>query len=475
MFNHRTSKRAVLSTALSITAALSVGAECAAPRFALEQPLAVHNGTAWKTVTAGQHVVVFRDNPPMGGTVSFTEDGLIRGHNPRTDGLPDLRAFTSGGASILNNFVFEQTQFRIHGESLQFHRDAVNDGDLGVGPWGPVQSYANQVGLERFPWRSGGLQLAPGRSTPIRLERRYRTGDPYKGYAWAWQELSSGSVELHPRVRVVNVVVGVLNIDGITTDGGGRTQRVREPIIDPADTRGFHECSLRPTPECLRNRFDARDAQAWFDGRSIDNRLTTVSSGGHLGAAMFDRDVRSRFSYEEADASPRFGRDIRAQDPDTVFAQCARYGNDVVQFRLHTFVERPIVNEDRQVQCRPWPLDRPLSGNNWQCIADAASVLRTRARVSRDTLVIIVADQYAAGNGEAALNDPSAIVSLRGFQAGGWHTVAHEIGHVLGLDHVPLSANLMFPVSGAFDPQLDAAQCATVYQRAAGLSQWQGQ
>ena len=150
----------------------------------------------------------------------------------------------------------------------------------------------------------------------------------------------------------------------------------------------------------------------------------------------------------------------------------ARYdGERVAQVFRQTELEvttvsvEQMTHSDAKASYNVGACDRNEATDNGPLTADQTDLLRDRPNVPATDIVLYVVDFLAPAHTTGCANyipgRPAAIVSL---DAGplDW---AHEVAHVLGLEHVNDKANLMYPDdSRSSTPVLTAQQKTTIYQ-----------
>ena len=383
----------------------------------------VHTGTEWRELADGNHILTYRDNPPMTGVLSL-DPGTVFGAPTGTYPL------------VANPFwrthaiyqIWSNSDHKFTGTGIRTFRDADNpEGELGIAAAGRPRTEREAWSRTRF--HANGLQLEPAVPVNLMLLRRG------KGRPWTTVGNANGTVQLAAGTVIVPVAIALLHEEG------------------------------RITPQ-----IDLATAQVWFDGRAA-NRVR-ISAGEESSEAMIlDQDAHPGWSVDRL-MEPGTGR-LRthgfAQDPDLVWSQCGRY-NANIQFRLvrHGTIEA----SSSRGRCRTPSTSTPLSGELGPCVGGWAEELR---RVTGDSTpaitIVFTADRTTAGVAEA-------------FETGihvGWgqvlasgndqtRTLAHEIGHVFGFDG-PLGVfnddnripgNLM----NAGGPDLTREQCEVAYRRA---------
>jgi hypothetical protein len=397
-------------------------------------PVAVDTGNGWGQIRTGRPLVTHRDNPPIWGYLRF--DGDVRpGARPQGPAL-------AHDSSLTAYSIWNRTEFRFTAPEGATYQDDFNDGFLGVAAVGGGVANGN------VRYHAGGLLLSPGRDTRITLQQHEFEGQPYEG-AWRWREFpnasAAGDIRLDPRTAVVPV--HVLLVD------------------EPNQPRWGVSEAL---------------AQLWFDGRTVDRRMTSTSAGGSLNAFVADQDPRPDYGRGITEPwGPDANRGITSstaiQQIDSVWCRCGvAYGKNI-QFRLIGF--QHVASNTGSARCaNASRITDHLVAQT--CVRSWIAAARRDAPGSERAIWVAFLHNYRASGsavGQAFLGD-GIIVSDQGLAGhiGARHpetTIAHELGHILGGQSYQFNdgyhpANVSENLMNDGSPVLTSEQCDIAYAAA---------
>lgn len=391
-------------------------------------PVAVHTGNSWTIMRDGNRITTYRDNPPLSGLLDISPGQIVR--TPAES--PYFRVVNR---SLEAAFIWDRVDFRFDGSvGRTFQSDQNGEGFLGISPVGTLPS--SRLPLAR--WHSNGLLLRPGEPVNLQLQKRRFVGQPYTGQ-WQWQNVPSaaGSIVLDQSTIIVGVTVIVV-------------RQTNEPMS---------------TNRAL--------ADLWFDGRTVDRLGQSLSSGGNLNSYITDHDQRSTWDPNRFD-DPNQGRTVGAlgQEIDSVWCYCGIHYRQNIQFRLVRY------REIRSDEIPNYPSDiGTISATQLPYWVGAAlarvNQLESVPADAPPTIPIVIIRNYGrTGVAQAwqqgiIMGETDVFSNIGSFFP--QHTIAHELGHVLGfgsllfLDGGGGPNNLMSNSA----PILNNEQCAIAY-RAAG-------
>jgi len=410
----------IKSIILSIIIALVNLCVSCDPNDARNAEVAVHTGGGWIIMRAGNRITTYRDNPPLSGFIDISPGQIVQTPS-------DSPYFRVENRNLTAAFIWDRIDFRFDGSfGKTFQSDQNADGFLGISPAG------TQLGR----WHSNGLLLRPGEAVRLQLQRRRFVGEPYRGQ-WQWQSVGAGgSIVLEQNTIIVGVTVIVV-------------RQGEERLV---------------TNHAL--------AELWFDGRTVDRLGQVLSDAGNMNSYITDQDQRSTWDPNQFD-NPNQGRTVSAlaQEIDSVWCYCGVHYRQNIQFRLVRYREI----QSSEIPNSPSDIST-ISGSQlpyW--IANTAAYVNQLEGVPADappTIPIVIIRRYGrTGVAQAwqqgiIMGEEDVFSNIGAFFP--QHTIAHELGHVLGygsllfLDGAGGPNNLMANSA----PILLNEQCAIAYRSA---------
>jgi hypothetical protein len=422
---------------------------CGSSSNSLQAQLAVYDGLIWHKLYNGNHVTVYRDNPPLSGKVDI-RPGKVQSRPVRdTDvlGLHFVRGVFAQG------YLWSNIDIRIDGANNWTYRDKRNaDGYLGVAPVGKPMELANQD-PSSLRWHSNGLLLQPNVPIALQLQRRKFVVEGNAG-RWIWESApgAQGTVVLHESTIIVGVTVAV-----VTEPGNRPPSGVDEAL-----------------------------AQLWFDGRAVDRLSTFVGASQPdprdapemaLSTYISDRDPRP--FWNEASTDPNQGKyDNRGQEVDAVWCYCGVHYGKNIQFRLVRYVE---ISSDIAPGCANIATaDVRYQTQLRSCVGRWADEVRRAGGSAgvQPTVPVFIVQTLASSPGNAEAWREGIVIGLPAFTANpntSYHpetVLAHELAHFLGwnsplgegpLEHSGAPRDTL-PDTG--EPRLTRSQCDAAYEAA---------
>lgn len=348
---------------------------------------------------------------------------------------------------FLGAFVWDRADARLGWQIAS--GDVLRQGELSVTQLPEYRFGAFDVDAVR--WRSNGLQLRAGETASVTL--RERLYNPTKqAWEWYYPTQATGRVTLAPHTRIVAITVGVIVING-------------------------------ERPDQSAGQLTEADAEAWFNGRHVDQQHVAVSDNSrNLNVVVLDRDPRPAWTlanYNDASAGRSQNNLATMQDPDHVWSQCGAAFGVGIQFRMVRYqrIEASRGGIGCDVIARnPQPAGLPPRSFE-RCFTEWANL--TEMPGQRSIPIVVVPRYFAAGRGQGAYAEEFLHRIVLGLldQASSDHPhreniIAHELGHALGGtrgfadNYVDPSDHPVQNLMNDWSPRLTRAQCEEAWGNA---------
>jgi hypothetical protein len=440
-------------------------------------------------------IEVDRDNPPVRGVVTATDQAI--------DALPTVVPPDGDFQRVYEDDPSIGTVWNVgmHLRGVPFFSDGDpgSDGQLIIDPGTDLQALRSGLRLASplgpwvqraetgaiAHWHARGLLLQPGETR--RLQLMATTWQVKEGGQPFTTSTARQTVDLRLRSSVLLVPVSVV----VVGRAGGVGNRL-----------GWRSHEGRPYPaEMLEPGGLLRFSRAWFDDDTIQQGIVRdAAPQRRTESRVIQYDFRPEFDGSEAQLfDPSGGRradSLRTDmnmEIDEVWRQCG------IQFRLVSYREYLADNDCTAMrQCRPGS-DRGIVGWDFPC-ADSASLRLVDALPVHQGLRVVLTDMLARDSGGvmescgangswqygvvtpgisrtaiiamgnvsygSPLEDPMNMLGARRL------TIAHELGHSLGLNHRNNGSGprspLMSPSAGD-GRDVNLAECALARTTACGL------